>query len=81
METKKVKKVSDMSRRRGGCGNFIFGFLVGFLSLILLVVGGGVLAYYKLNIKTVESWIKTEVPIGNDEFKELPLKDLINLVG
>ena len=70
-----------MSRRRGGCGSFILGFLVGFLSLILLVVGGGVLAYYKLNIKTVESWIKTEVPIGNDEFKELPLKDLINLVG
>ncbi len=81
MEQRKEKKVSDMSRRRGGCGSFILGFLVGFLSLILLVVGGGVFAYYKLNIKTVESWIKTEVPIGNDEFKELPLKDLINLVG
>ena len=61
MEQRKEKKVSDMSRRRGGCGSFILGFLVGFLSLILLVVGGGVFAYYKLNIKTVESWIKTEV--------------------
>lgn len=70
-----------MSRKRGGCGTFIIGFLTGLLSFVILVVGGGVLAYYKLNIKTVESWTNTEVPVGNDEFKSLPLKDLIALAG
>ena len=70
-----------MARKRGGCGSFFFGFLTGFLAFILLIGGGGLLAYHKLSIRTVEKVIGADIVVGNETFKNLPLKDLIALAG
>jgi len=68
--------ITVKTKKRGGCGTFLLGFVFAFILLIVLIGGTGVYMYYNMSIKTVENLIGVTIPLEGD-IKNLVLKDLI----
>lgn len=64
------------TKKRGGCGTFLLGFVFAFVLMLVVVVGTGIYMYYNVSIKTVENMIGVTIPVEGD-IKNLALKDLL----
>lgn len=68
--------VTVKTKRRGGCGTFILGFVFAFVLMIVVVVGTGLYMYYNMSIRMVENMIGVTIPVEGD-IKNLAIKDLL----
>ncbi len=68
--------ITVKTKKRGGCGTFVLGFVFAFVLMLVVVVGTGLYMYYNVSIKTVENLIGVTIPIEGD-IKKMALKDLI----
>ena len=67
-------------RKSGGCGktfSFFMGVLVGIFVVILSVGGFALWAYNNISISRIEKTFNVEIGIGDEEFRNKAIKDLI----
>lgn len=71
-----ILQVKTVTKKRGGCGSFLMGFIFCFVFLFVCIGGAGLYCYYNLNVNTLERMLGVEIPLEG-EYKTKALKDLI----
>ncbi|MBQ7977446.1 MAG: hypothetical protein IJ301_02475 [Clostridia bacterium] len=71
-------QVKTVTKKRGGCGSFLMGFIFCFVFMLVCVGGVGLYCYYNVTINTVENMLGVEIPLEG-EYKDMALKDLLNV--
>lgn len=74
------KKVGKIERRlkSGHFGSFLFGFLVGIITLVATVGGIGAYAYFNLSANWLNNTFNTNVNLGSESANNLTISALVN---
>ncbi len=77
-ENEEINTIAPLKpdKKRGGCGTFFSGVVVGILIIIVAVAGVVAYGIYHLNIKAIESAIGIEVPFIRGQYETMSLRDL-----
>ena len=73
-----AKDIGERPRRGSSAGAFFGGTFFGFLLCIVVLVGLGALAYFKLSPKWINDTFNTNIDLGSDELNRLTLNDAVS---
>lgn len=75
-----AKQAGEITRKTksGSVGSFFFGWFIGFILTIALIVGLGAFAYFKVSVNWVNNTFNQEIDLGSEELNDLTLNTFVN---
>ena len=73
-----AKEIGERTKQKSSSGAFFGGTLFGFLLCIIVLVGLGALAYFKLSPKWINDTFNTNIDLGSEELNRLTLNDAVS---
>ena len=75
-----AKQAGEIARKTkgGSIGSFFFGWFIGFLLTVGLIVGLGAFIYFKVSVKWVNDTFNQQLDLGSEELNNLTLQTFVN---
>ena len=75
-----AKQAGEITRKTkgGSIGSFFFGWFIGFLLTVGLIVGLGAFIYFKVSVKWVNDTFNQQLDLGSEELNNLTLQTFVN---